>query len=177
MKTCCHWCGSEGVDRHNLVKKMLGAENNCQTYLDNIAEGWSPCGWCLRIGRIGVLGVGAPKSKVGALTRQGRSPKGWSLTKDQVGAWQQVGAWGIEDRVFIKGWSPIYCTWFIIKIINKSIYSYCSFFCVLNIHDLIGKNNNLKEILIHPPPPLSISNNWYQIQYLHSKPNSLKFDL
>lgn len=44
-------------------------------------------GWCLKIGRIGLLGVGAPKSKVGALTRQDWCPRGRSLTKYQVSAW------------------------------------------------------------------------------------------
>lgn len=50
---------------------------------------------CLRIGRIGVLGVGAPKSKVGALTRQGWCPGGWSLTKS-------------PNWCLVTGWSPIY---------------------------------------------------------------------
>lgn len=59
--------------------------------------------------------------------------------KVQVGAWQQIGALYILYLIYCKGY------------INKSIYSCCSF-CVLNINDLTGKNNNWKGTLIHPLP-------------------------
>ena len=64
--------------------------------------------------------------------------------KVQASVWQHVGALYIFYLIYCKGY------------INISIYSYCSF-CVLNINDLTGKNNNWKGIMIHPPL-LSISN-------------------
>jgi len=77
-------------------------------------------------------------SKVGALTKQSWCSGGWSLTKFQVGAWQQIGIIYISYLFYCKDY------------INKIIYSYCSF-CVMNINVLIGKITIEKEILIHPP--------------------------
>ena len=76
---------------------------------------------------------------------------GWSLGNWRSVSSSRVGALHILYLIYWK------------EEIKKSIYSYCSF-CVLNISDLTGKNNNWKEILIHPP--LSISNSLLITSYV-----------
>ena len=73
-----------------------------------------------------MLGVGAPKSKVGVLKKQSWCSGGWSLTKVQVGAWQQIGTIYILYLFYCKDY------------INKIIYSCCSS-CALNTNVLTGK--------------------------------------
>ena len=86
---------------------------------------------------LGTIKVGALEVQVGAWKYR-LEPGDWRLVSSS-----RVGALHILYLIYCKEEN------------NKSIYHYCSF-CVLNISDLIGKNNNWKEILIHPP--LSISN-------------------